>query len=144
MNSSKPSIWPEGYGAGLGVGRQSLYCQRCGALVMNARVHTAWHDRVEPAEESSSTLKKVDLVPGRSVLVKSADEPTESVGRVRSIDWYRFMTAEFATANFGFPDGHARQFGEMHQAPDNSSWIWLGENWEVAQYAPVDEEGKES
>lgn len=83
--------------------------------------------------------------PSRTAQPSPFTEAPESVGRVRSIDWYRFMTAEFATANFGFPDGHARQFGEMHQAPDNSSWIWLGENWEVAQYPPVDKEkGKDS
>lgn len=52
MNSPKSSIWPEGYGAGPGSG-VSFYCQKCGAVVMNIRTHTAWHDRVEPAKPAT-------------------------------------------------------------------------------------------
>ena len=141
------SIWPEGYGAGPGARGMSFYCQRCGAVVMNIGVHTAWHDRVEPGEESSSTLKKVDLVPGRSVLVKSADELTEPAEEVKPIGWYRIMTAKFATAHFGFPDGSTWRYGEQHKAPDGGVWTWFTDsgNWELSYYPPVDKEkGKDS
>ena len=66
MNSPKTvtaSLWPEGYGAGPGPSRQyqTYYCQRCGAIVMNIGVHTAWHGRVEPAEEETKAEAESDL-----------------------------------------------------------------------------------
>ena len=71
---------------------------------------------------------------------------TEPPERVKSISWYRSMTAEFATANFGFPDGNTWQVGEQYKAPDGGRWTWFGNDlWELSYYPPVDKEkGKDS
>lgn len=146
MNSPKTvtaSLWPEGYGAGPGPSRQyqTYYCQRCGAIVMNIGVHTAWHGRVEPAEEETKAEAESDLdmhpdaVYGREYVeqakvrriaraVKECDTPSSSPvvpATTETGPWQRIEDV---------PEGVGRLTDR-----DGDVWEWDGDNWVTPETA---------
>ncbi len=54
-----PHGYPEGYGMGPGPGRQfqTLFCQRCGAVVMSSPLHTKWHEELDHEEATQDDVK---------------------------------------------------------------------------------------